>query len=123
MRRRRQLPSVSQLVPSAPPDLVHVIDRLIRKPAAERYPSAEAAAADLSDRPNVRFTAAKSPASHSSGTLAPNRMSSGLVAASTLNACRNESTDESANALVHRRVRGADASDCCIRPSHSPSSA
>ena len=41
------LPSVRQLVPGAPHELADVLDRLIRKPSAERYESAATALQDL----------------------------------------------------------------------------
>lgn len=43
------LPPVEQIVPTISPDLASVIDRLIKKPVAQRYGSAEEALADLGE--------------------------------------------------------------------------
>lgn len=51
------LPSLSALVPAAPQDLVHVIDRLVRKPVHERYASAVAALQDLAPQPVIEVLA------------------------------------------------------------------
>lgn len=53
------LPSVRQLAPHAPQELVDVLDRLVRKPVAERYASAAAALADLA---NVQLVSVPVPA-------------------------------------------------------------
>jgi len=48
------LPSIATLVPNCPDDLVRVLDRLLAKPVADRYPSADAALADLAEGPQER---------------------------------------------------------------------
>ena len=45
------MPPTRELVSKAPEDLARVLDRMVAKPVSERYASAEAALADLADRP------------------------------------------------------------------------
>src|SRR5438105_4881543 len=47
------LPPVQELMPSAPPDLARVIDKLLKKNVAERYATAAEALQDLEDKPLV----------------------------------------------------------------------
>jgi serine/threonine protein kinase len=53
------LPPVKELMPSAPPDLARVIDKLIKKNVAERYASAAEALQDLDNKPLVLVEPAK----------------------------------------------------------------
>jgi serine/threonine protein kinase len=63
------LPPTKEIVSKLPDDLALVIDRLVKKQVADRYPNAEAALADLEDRPLI--------------LLDPSRQSTNVEAAST----------------------------------------
>jgi formylglycine-generating enzyme required for sulfatase activity len=53
------LPPIQELMPSAPPDLARVIDKLLKKNVAERYATAADALKDLEDKPLVLVEPAK----------------------------------------------------------------
>jgi formylglycine-generating enzyme required for sulfatase activity/serine/threonine protein kinase len=53
------VPSVAKLLPSAPEDVVRVIDRLLKKNVIDRYTSAREALVDLEKRPDVRVDAGR----------------------------------------------------------------